>query len=514
MSRKVAAALGVASALFVAAPALAQKSADTLRIAITDMFSLSDPYNLPLDENAAFYREIYESLIDFDEHAGKWVPNLAKSFKRIDDLTTEFELRDDIKFHNGDKFTANDVKATWDWAGDEKTRIRFKERYNWVKEVEILGPYKIRVHNKFKNAGDWANISYNLKVLNGKLLQDNAAEYGRINPVGTGPYKVNYVDKNKGILTERFADYHDKNSKYHRAPTARVHGLPIPDAQTQIAQLLTGGVDLLRFVSKENAAQLAQQPNLAVTVTQSASLNYITLDAAGRSSNKIMTDERVRKAFIMAIPRDQIVKEIVAGGDQAEIPRSICFKATVGCAPSTDPYKYDPAQAKKLLAEAGYPNGFDLHMYAHAPHKDKAEAIAGELRKVGIRTSVEALPLTLYVKKRGDGEFTAFLGLYPTSANPDVDNLIDFFFGQDRDYWKDDVIADIKKKAEGELDLDKRTALYTPALNRINEKAYIYPLFEQPMVWAHSKDVKLLQQPLSAADPRLGDYAWSDYKGK
>jgi hypothetical protein len=55
--------------------------------------------------------------------------------------------------------------------------------------------------------------------------------------------------------------------------------------------------------------------------------------------------------------------------------------------------------------------------------------------------------------------------------------------------------------------------MYTPALNRINEKAYIYPLFEQPMVWAHSKDVKLLKQPLSAADPRLGDYAWSDYKG-
>jgi peptide/nickel transport system substrate-binding protein len=249
-------------------------------------------------------------------------------------------------------------------------------------------------------------------------------------------------------------------------------------------------------------------------VTPSASLIYITLDAAGRSANKVMQDERVRKAFIMAIPRDQILKEIVAGGEQAEIPRSICFKATIACAPTTDPYKYDPAQAKKLLAEAGYPNGFDLVLYAHAPHKDKAEAVAGEVRKIGIRTSVEALPLGLYVKKRGDGDFTAFLGLYPTSSNPDTDNLIDFFFGQDRDYWKDDFIAQAKRDGEGELDLAKRTAIYVPALNRINEKAYIYPMFEQPMVWAHSKDVKLLKQPLSAADPRLGDYAWSDYKGK
>ncbi|MCD6073631.1 MAG: hypothetical protein K0Q70_514 [Rhodospirillales bacterium] len=514
MSTKLAAALGVAGALFVAGAAQAQKSADTLRIAVADMFSVTDPYHLPLDENAAFYRSVYQGLVDFDEYERKFVPILSKSWKRIDDLTVEFELRDNVKWDNGEPFTAEDVKATVAYITDEKTRIRFKERYDFIKEVEILGPHKLRLHYKYKTPFDLATLGYNVKIINGKVLNglENKADYGRVSPVSTGAYKINFVDKNKGIMVERVENYYGDAGGYYRAPVKRVHGIPLPDGQSQIAQLMTGGVDLLRFVSSENAKQLAAVPNLEVTVTPSVSLVYVTLDAVGRSSNKIMTDERVRKAFIMAIPRDLIVKNIVAGGDKAELPRSICFKATIACEPTVEPYAYNPSEAKRLLIEAGYGNGVDLLIAAHAPHRHVAEAIAGEVRKVGIRATVESMPLPLYVKKRGDGELTAFVGLYPTSVNPDTDGLLDLFFNADRDYWQDPIIKKAKEDGSTEMDVKKRTALYTPALNRINEKAYIYPLTEQPMVWAHTKDVKLLRQTMSAADPRLGDYAWSDYK--
>ena len=514
MSKTLAAALGVAGWLLVAGAAQAQKSADTLRIAVTDMFSVTDPYHLPLDENAAFYRSIYQGLVDFDEYERKFVPILAKSWKRLDDMTVEFDLRENVKWDNGEPFTAEDVKATIAYITDEKTRIRFKERYDFIKEVEILSPHKLRLHYKYKTPFDLAGLGYNIKIINGKALAalENKGDYGRVSPVATGPYKINYVDKNKGILVERVENYYGDAGGYYRAPVKRVLGVPISDTQTQVAQLMTGGVDLLRFVSAEDAKQLAAVPNLAVTVTPSVSLVYITLDAIGRSNNKIMTDERVRKAFIMAIPRDLIVKNIVAGGDKAELPRAICFKATLACEPTVDPYSYNPSEAKRLLIEAGYGNGVDLSISAHAPHRPIAEAIAGEVRKVGIRATVESMPLPVYVKKRGDGELTAFLGLYPTSVNPDTDNLLDLFFNADRDYWKDDLIKKAKEDGAAEMDLKKRTALYTPALNRINEKAYIYPFTEQPMVWAHNKDVKLLRQTLSAADPRLGDYAWSDYK--
>ncbi len=515
MSRKLLTAVGLVAAM-ASAPAFAQKSQDTLRLAINDMFPVMDPYNFPLDENAAFYRTVYQGLVDYDEHHGKFVGTLAKSWKRLNPTTLEFELKDNVHFDNGDKFTAEDVKATFDWAGDEKTRIRFKDRYDWVQSVEILGPYHIIVHSKQPSQADMANLSYNLKILDKKALDalENKADYGRLSPVATGPYKVVSIDKVKGIVLERVDDYHHDSGDYYRAPTKRLVGIPIPDRQTQQAQLLTGGVDLLRNVPPDQAQALAVVPNLAVTATSSVMLLYTTFDAVGRSSNKVMTDERVRKAFIMAIDRKAFVKNIVPAGDKAEIPNGICFSSTVACKVDNQPYPYNPTEAKKLLAEAGYPNGIDITLYAHEPVAYIATALSGELRKVGIRASVESLPLAVYVKKRGDGEFTAFTGFYPTSANPDTSNILSFFFGQDRDYWQDKMITDAFKQGETEFDIAKRTKIYTPALDRVNDKAYIFPISEMPVNWAHTKDVKVMPNPLSTGESRVGDFAWTDYKPK
>ena len=503
-----------ASAVLVASPTLAQRSADTLRIAINDMFPLVDPYNFPQDEQTSFNTSVYQGLLNYDERNGKYIGTLAKAWRRIDDKTIEFDLREGVKFHNGDLLTAEDFKATYEWAADEKTRIRFKESYNWIERVEILGPTKIRTHSKRLNQSDLMRFAYSLKVLNKKALTslDNTADYGRLTPYGTGTYKVVSLDKSKGVVVERYDDH--RHVDHYRAPVKRVHGIPIPDRQTQQAQLLTGGIDLIRNVPADSAKQLANVPNLAVTSSPSAMLLYVTLDAAGRSANKAFTDERVRKAFVMAIDREAFVKNIVPAGEIAEIPAGICFKAHLACKIDNKPYPYNPTEAKRLLAEAGHPNGIDITLYAHEPVAYIATAIAGEVRKVGIRASVEAMQLGLYVKRRGDGDLTAFTGFYPTGVNPDTGNLISFFFNQDRDYWKDPQIHDAWSKGEIELDLSKRTALYTPAVNKINEKAYILPISELPIVWAHTKDVKVLQNPLSTADPKLGDYAWSDYKGK
>ena len=512
MSRKLTGALGLAAAaLLVAMPAHAQKSKDTLRVVIQDMFGAIDPYNFPHDEAGSFYRTLYNNLVDFDEWNAKFVPSLAKTWKRIDNQTIEFELREDVTFHNGDKFDADDVMETLNWLRDDKTKIRFKDRYDW-QVPEKLGQYKVRVHSREPYSTDLSNLAYRFKILDGKVMRglQNMSDYGRFSPVATGPYKVVDFDGNRGLLMEAVPNHWDK-SGYDRAPAKRVHGIPIPDRQTSVAKFLAGEIDLLRNVEPETAKELGGLGNV-VNPTPAQNLLYVTLDAAGRSKSKLMTDERVRKAFIMAIPRDQIVKTFVPGGETAEQPPGICFKRTVACKPDIGVYPYNPAEAKKLLAEAGYPNGVDLILDVFAPSKQIAEAIAGEIRKVGFRTTVNPMTLGVYVKRRGDGEFTAFVGYYPTAAQPDMANLLDFFFGADRDYWKDDKIMDIFQKGNLEFDLAKRTALYTPALNIINEKAYIYPMSELPLLFVSHKDVKVLNNPLSAAESRLGDYAWADYK--
>jgi len=518
MSRKLSLAFGLsailAAAVAAAAPASAQRSKDTIRLAINDMFPSSDPYNFPYDENSQFYRTAYQTLIAFDEHTGKFVPVLAKSFTRIDHSTIEMELRDDITFHNGDPFTADDVRTTFAWAGDPKTRVRFKNNYDWIKEVEVLAPHKIRIHAKEPNSEDMSKLAYSLAVLDGKVLAglDNKGEYGRVSPIGTGPYKIDYVDRNKGILVERYAGYKG-DTEHYRAPVKYVHGIPMPDRGTQKAQILTGGIDLLRNVEVDDAKSLAEAPNLKVTATASSEILYVTLDAAGRSGNKAMTDVRVREAFEKAIPRRELVKHFVPGGEIAEIPDAICFKETIACKPTTKPYEYDPAGAKKLLAEAGYANGLELELDCAGPVKQIAEAIAGEIRKVGFRATVRPLDAGLRHKMRGDGELTAFFAFYPTSSNPDASNILSFFFGADRDYTHDPAIKQAMEAGKEEFDLAKRAALYTPVLDLINTKAYVYPMSEMPIVWVHTKEVKLLVNPLSQGERRIGDFAWSDDKG-
>ena len=115
-------------------------------------------------EASAFDRIVYLPLISYDQNKKQWVPVLAKAFKRIDNLTIEFELREDVTFHNGNKFDAADVKGTLEYLADPATKIRFKSRYDWVKSVEILGPYKVRLHASRPVVMDYGFLSFRMRM--------------------------------------------------------------------------------------------------------------------------------------------------------------------------------------------------------------------------------------------------------------------------------------------------------------------------------------------------------------
>jgi peptide/nickel transport system substrate-binding protein len=491
-----------------AGQAWAQKAEDTIRIAVNDSFPILDTYHYSLDEAAAFDRGVYLPLISYDQAKKQWVNLLTKSFRRIDPLTIEFDLREDVTFHNGNKFDAADVKGTFEYLADPNVKIRFKSRYDWVKNVEILGPYKVRVHAKKAFSTDLGMLAYRMRLRDIETMNALAdkADYGK-NPNGVGPYRVTSIDRNTGLTLEAVPN-HWEGGKYFPQPVKRVKAIFMPDRQTQVAQLMTGNIDLIRNITLDDEKNLALNPNLAVTPTGSEMLLYVTLDAAGRSKNKMMTDVRVRKAFIMAIDRDMLIKHILPGGSIAYKNKAICFPTTIACAPTTDVYPYNPAEAKRLLAEAGFPDGVDLVLHAHEPVKYVAEAIAGEVRKVGIRASVESMPSAAYVRMRGNGEFTAFTGFFPAGTHPDTAVINDFFFNDNRDYWQDPMIHKQMKAGDDEMDEAKRTQLYTPILDQVNREAYILPVSELPIVWAHNKDVVVKPNPLTSSLPNLGDYGW------
>ncbi|NQV55807.1 MAG: hypothetical protein HQ503_08115 [Rhodospirillales bacterium] len=184
--------VAVAAIVAAASPAMAQKSKDTVRLAINDPFTNVSSYCIPAVEVGNFSRRVYSTLIGFDEHTQKYVPLLAKSWKRIDNTTLELELKDDIKFHNGNKFDADDIISTFAFLQDPKVKIRYKSRYGWLKNVEKLGPYKVRLHAKQPTATDLSQLAYRIQIQDAESYNtlEKPCDYGFKTPYGTGPFKV------------------------------------------------------------------------------------------------------------------------------------------------------------------------------------------------------------------------------------------------------------------------------------------------------------------------------------
>ncbi len=496
----------------VAVPAFAQKAQDTLRVAVNNPFNILSTYDLPVDEGLVYSHEIYDYMMSYDEHTQKFVPGLAKSWKRIDDKTLEFELRDDVKFHNGDAFDANDVKETLSYVIDPKSKITFATSYNWVKEVEVMGPHTVRFHNVDAIATDLIQVAYRFQIYDGKLLSkmEDKGDYGRVSPVGTGIYKVTQLDKNKGVIVERNDAYNVVPKEFKTAKIKRVHGIPMPDRQTQVAQMLTGGVDLLRNVTPDTAKELAGQKDIKVTYVKTLNLMYMALDSMNLSGNKALSDPRVRQAIFMGIDRENLIKYIIPGGEVAERIDADCFKATMACKYTTKPPAYDPAGAKKLLAEAGYPDGLDLTYVIYAPNEPIGVAIAGDLRKIGVRVGVQPTDIALYRRMQGEGKLQAWSILYPTGTYPDASAIFAVLFtGPAAKYYNDSVIDEQIRLGLREFDPAKRADIYAKAFDRINEMHYHLPISSVPDVYVHSKDVKIAPDALSVGQTSVVDYAWN-----
>lgn len=497
-----------AAALLAAGPALAQKSKDTLRVAINDPVGGLSPYDFALDEVAPHYRTIYRALLNRDEHTDTWVPELAASWTRVNPTTLDFTLRDDVTFHSGNHFSADDVVYTInDYILNPKFRFRGKPRFRFIKEAEKLGPYKVRIKMVKPDAADLAGIAYLLYIIDSKVHKglEHSSDYGIVSASGTGPYRMKSIDR-RGFVLERFDGY--KGNPNYAAKIREVQGISMPDRQTQIAQLLTGGLEVARDIEADTARELKADPKVDISTVGGLSFVYLMIDAAGRSDFKPTQDLRVRKAIVMAIDREKIRTALVPGGAQTPRMDRICFPAMIACAGNNAPYPYNPKRAKELLAEAGYANGFDMPVFVHSPIRQVGEAVANELREIGIRTTMQALPISLYVRMRNEGKLTTFVGIRPVGGFPDMSFLMDSFYNAGRDYWHDPVMKEIRDKGIGVMDTTARAKMYARAMDRTNELAYILPISQLPTLLAHDTNVALRQDPLYSGEYLMTDFSW------
>lgn len=479
---------------FVTTSVSAQKAKDTVRLGLTAPIQTLSYYLDPKPETVFESEAVYDNLIIYDEKNLKFGPLLANSWKQIDSKTLEFQLREDIKWHDGEKFDADDVVSTFNWILDPKSQIRFKGNWEFIEKVEKTGPYTVRVIAKEPTPYALTRLAYltSMEAEHAHGKAEDKVVYGAGKPVGTGMYRVVEIDRNKGIFLERFKDYNHGGVAKTPSNIGKLALYPLPDGGTRVAQFLAGGIDVVRDPGLDTAKDMAHAPNVAISLGQGTSYMYMAIDAKGRSGLKPLTDVRVRKALMMAINRKDIL-QYLTDGREVRTPQAMCWEFQEGCDFTLKPYPFDVAGAKKLLAEAGYPNGFELEIttFTSESIKGMAQVLANQLNSIGVKASVQPTEIGAYRKKQADGKIQVIAASWPGGGNADVQGTLEFIYAvpDSRDYSGDVDMIRTANESLTIMDPVKRKAAGRQIFDRSTEMAYFTPIGPSPALFVHTADI-------------------------
>jgi peptide/nickel transport system substrate-binding protein len=490
-------AFALAACLFLPLPAAAAEVRIGFGAAVTSM----DPHFHALTPNVAVHQHVFGALVGLDERLGL-KPELAESWRAIDATTWEFTLRE-AKFHDGTPFTAEDVVFSAERVANvPNSPGRFTIYTRHITGFEIVGPRTLRV----KTAAVYPlmpNQLAGLLIVSRRAGDAPTAEYnsGRA-AIGTGPYRFSRYTPGSEIVVERNPDYWGPAE-----PWTRVTFRLMTNSATRVAALKAGDVEMIDVVPTEDAVMLARDPALAVFSTPGVRNIYLYVDQArdvtpgvadaqGRPMDRSpLKDVRVRRALSLAINREGIVRQVMGG--HAAASGQLLPQGVMGHDPTLTPDPHDPARARALLAEAGYPDGFTLTLSGPNDryiNDDRIiQAIAQMWTRVGIRTRVDTQPSTVFFPRSARNEISVgLLGWGTGTGEPDspLQALIatpdrDRGWGQfNRSGYSNPALDALLGQALSTLDRDAREQLYFRAIRMAMADLAIIPLHHQVNIWA------------------------------
>ena len=478
----------VAAAMLAwAAPAMAQKSADTLRITWRDAIPNVDFYYNSLRAGYIIQIHAQDGLVYRDPDTFQIKPLLASSWKQVDDTTIDFILRKDVTFQNGDKFSADDVVYTMNGLLADK-QLSVPSNYGWLAGAEKLDDYTVRVKLKRVFPAALQYIAMVLPIYP-KAYREKVGPAGFSKaPIGTGPYRITKVDGVTEIDMERYDGYFAGSPKGKPAiKYIKIH--EVADAATEMAELLGGRADWIWDFSPDQFDAVAAMPNLTALRAETMRVAYLQLDAAGRTgADNPLTKQKVRQAIAYALDRATMAKQLMQGNSRPlDAP---CFPTQFGCDQAAAVhYDYNPAKAKQLLAEAGYPNGFDTELTSYLLPQWNG-AMQGYLQAVGIRAHINQLQVSAVIQRVQEGKTQMNSGSWGSYSINDVSAFLPYFFtGSANDYTRDPEIIKLVNEGGSVTDPDQRRAAYSAAIKRITEQADFIPLFTYVKTYGFSKDL-------------------------
>ncbi|GGD79450.1 glutathione ABC transporter substrate-binding protein [Paenibacillus nasutitermitis] len=358
----------------------ASKDNKDVIIAINANIITLDPHNASDTHSISGNRTMYEGLMGFDENM-QLIPVLAESYEiSKDGLVYTFKLKENVKFHDGTDFNAEAVKANIARIQDEASNLRLRKSFAKVTNVEATDSKTVVIklsepYNAFLNKVAMAGM------ISPKAIDESGADIAK-KPVGTGPFKFKEWVQGDRIVVEKNADYWQAGLPKVDSITFR----PVPENGSRIAMLKTGEADFIYPMPTEQVSEVEGQEGISIEKTDSTIVRYVTLN----TMKKPYDDVKVRQAINYAINNEAFIKVVKTGLgvklDSTMSSKTQYYSQQTG-------YDYDVEKAKQLLAEAGYPDGFEAEIWGENDSETLKgmQFIAQQLALVGIKLEVKSM---------------------------------------------------------------------------------------------------------------------------
>ena len=492
------------STTVLASPTLAQ----TLTIGVRGGPDSIDPHFTATGNHAESLKQIFDTLV-WSGDGLELEPRLAESWKAVNDTTWEFKLRKGVKFHDGSDFTAEDVKFSIERipvvSGPNPTTIYVRR----VKEVKIIDPLTVQVITDGA-APTLPNDFIRLFIVSAKAAAGlakesaNAAFNSGKAAVGTGPYKYVSWEPKGDLVLDRFDGYWGP-----KEPWAKHIRKEIANDAARVAQLKAGQLDLITRVPATDVATLKRDPKIDVQIIDTVYVFNIEMDLREKAQGVTARDGsaleknpfldiRVRQAIDLAIDRKALA-EIAMEGLGKEV-NQVVTPSIFGYNTAIAPKKYDPAAAKKLLADAGYPNGFKM---SFAFTKDRlpgdvqvGTSIAQMLAAIGIDTTPNAQPVTVFFPARTRGEYSFSMSGWGTLTGEAHYTLSSLAHSNDKEKkmgafnvlgYKNEAVDKALQAAAIEMDEGKRRKFLEDANALVDKDLQRLPVVAVGSAWAMQK---------------------------
>ena len=487
-------------AALLAVPAGAQ----TLTVGAAAAVTAMDPHFHNLGPNNALTMHIFDRLVERDGRA-RPMPSLATAWRAISDTEWEFTLREGVTWHDGRPFTADDVIFTVGRVPNvANSPGSFGGFVRPIARIEVPSPNILRIHTHQPHPLlplDLASVSIIARhAAEGATMEDYNS--GRA-AIGTGPYRLAAYRPGDRVEMTRNESFWGP-----REPWARVNYRSIFNDAARTAGLLAGDLDLIEQIPTSDLARLRRDPRLTVTEIPSLRAVYMAPDFSRTGATPLVTDNagnplpqnpfldvRVRRALSLAINREALAERVMEG---AAVPTGQWLpEGAFGYNPEVGTPPFDPDTARRLLAEAGFPDGFRLTL--HTPN-DRwpndarlSQAVAQMWSRIGVRVAVDAMPFTAFVPRRARQEYAMALGAWGSSTGEASNffvNIIASFSrerltgannnGRHSSPWFDDLAA----RASATMDDEARETLWRQGIARLAEELPVIPMLQLTNTWA------------------------------